>query len=481
MREISCAARWCAVALAVVSGATVAACASERRDAASSDTGAATERAAATAAPDSAAAAAGAVRCAINNGGISLPQGFCATVFADKVGGARHITVAPNGDVFVALQTAPARTERGAAPTGGVLALRDTNRDGEADARELFGDLGGTGIGLSAGYLYADAKTAIVRYPLPAGSLRPSGSPDTIVAGMPTGGHDARNFAIDGGSLYVNFGSRTNSCQVKDRQKESPGRDPCAELDERAGVWRFDTGRLRQRPTTAQRFATGIRNAVGLAVNPADGALYATQHGRDQLYQNWPRFYTSQQSAEQPQEQLMRVVQGDDFGWPYCYFDGQQNRLVLAPEYGGDGKKVGRCAEKKAPLAHYPGHWAPNGLVFHNGTQFPARYRGGAFIAFHGSWNRAPEPQAGYKVVFQPMADGRASGAYDVFADGFAVGDVQPDSAEHRPTGLAVAPDGALFITDDAGGRIWRVVYQGPQRSGGRTARPDSGGRVASR
>ena len=177
----------------------------------------------------------------------------------------------------------------------------------------------------------------------------------------------------------------------------------------------------------------------------------------------------------------MRLAQGDDYGWPYCYLDGRQNRLVLAPEYGGGGRQVGRCADKKAPLAHYPGHWAPNALVFYNGTQFPARYRGGAFIAFHGSWNRAPEPQAGYKVVFQPVADGRASGAYETFADGFAGGTVQPNEAEHRPTGLAVAPDGALFITDDAGGRIWRVVYQGPQRSGERPTPPDTDRRVVAR
>jgi glucose/arabinose dehydrogenase len=434
-----------------------------------------------TAASSDSTAAASTVSCAPGNGGISLPAGFCATVFADSVGGPRHVVIASNGDVFVAVQTAPSPVEKGAAPTGGILALRDTNRDGRADLRETFGELGGTGIGLHDGYLYADAKTAIVRYRLAAGSLRPTGGPDTIVAGMPTGGHAARNFVIDRGALYVNFGSRSNSCQVKDRQKQSPGHDPCTELDQRAGVWRFDAARTRQTPTIDQRFATGIRNAVGLAVNPTDGALYATQHGRDQLYQNWPERYTPQRSAEQPREQLMRLSEGDDYGWPYCYFDGEQNRLVLAPEYGGDGRQVGRCAQKKAPLAHYPGHWAPNALAFYNGTQFPARYRGGAFIAFHGSWNRAPEPQGGYNVVFQPMANGQPSGAHETFADGFAGGRLQPDDARHRPSGLAFAPDGALFITDDQAGRIWRVVYQGTARSGTRAAARTPRTRLAGR
>jgi glucose/arabinose dehydrogenase len=421
------------------------------------------------------------VACAPDNGGLKLPEGFCATVFADAVGGARHVTVAPSGDVFVALQTAPNGVEAGAAQTGGILALRDTTRDGQADVRELFGQLGGTGIGLHGGYIYADAKTAIVRYPLPAGALRPSGGPDTIVRGMPTGGHAARNFAIHEGALNVNFGSQTNSCQRDDRKLESPGIDPCVELEQRAGVWRFDAARPGQTPATGQRFATGIRNAVGLAANPADGQLYATQHGRDQFLQNWPKLYDAQESAEQPREQLMRLASGDDYGWPYCYFDGEQGKLVLAPEYGGDGgQAVGRCAEKKPPLAHYPGHWAPNALAFYNGTHFPQRYRGGAFIAFHGSWNRAPLPQAGYRVTFQPMANGQPSGEAETFAEGFAASDAQPNSAKHRPSGLAVSPDGAMYITDDQGGRVWRVVYRGAGAAS-RASRPAGAPAVAAR
>ncbi|GAC1480006.1 MAG: sorbosone dehydrogenase family protein [Gemmatimonadaceae bacterium] len=394
--------------------------------------------------------------CDQDNGGITLPDGFCATVFADNAGAARHITVAPNGDVFVALSGAPKD-----GPKGGVLALRDTRRRGHADKRESFGTAGGTGILYRDGYLYLDAKSAIVRYRLPAGRLQPVGIADTLVTGLPTGGHGAHNFAIGrDGALYVNVGSQTNACQPKDRTPELAGTDPCTELETRAGIWKFDSKKKGQVFSPSARFATGIRNAVGLTVSPLDGALYATQHGRDQLFQNWPKFYDADAGAEEPQEQLMRVSAGEDYGWPYCYFDGASNSLLLAPEYGGDRKQVGRCAEKKTPIAHFPGHWAPESIVIYNGGMFPARYHGGAFIAFHGSWNRAPKPQAGYRVVFVPMTKGTV-GAYETFADGFAGGKFQPGEALHRPMGMAQGPDGALYITDDAHGRIWKVVYRG--------------------
>jgi glucose/arabinose dehydrogenase len=405
--------------------------------------------------------------CPGDNAGLTLPSGFCATIFADSVGGARDIVVAPNGDVFVQLRSGPggrraAQRERGSSAGGGILALRDTKHAGKADTTARFGDIGGTGIGLHGGYLYADDRTRIVRYPLAPGSLTPSGPAEAIVVDLPTGGHEARNFTFDeSGALYLNVGSGTNSCQVEDRSKGSPGHDPCTELERRAGIWKFDANKRDQTQATGQHFATGIRNAMGLAINPVDGKLYATQHGRDQLFQSWPQYFTAQAGAENPAEELVQVNAGDDFGWPYCFFSVDEKKLVLAPEYGGDGKKVGRCADKKAPIAYFPGHWAPMSLLFYTGTQFPAKYRGGAFIAFHGSWNRAPEPQAGFRVVFVPMKNGAPGGAYETFVDGFAGTTKSPDGALHRPVGLAEAPDGSLFITDDKGGRIWRVTYTG--------------------
>ncbi len=137
---------------------------------------------------------------------------------------------------------------------------------------------------------------------------------------------------------------------------------------------------------------------------------------------------------------------------------------MLAPEYGGDGgHKIDRCASKKAPLVAFPGHWAPMSIAFYDMKGFPAKYRGGAFIAFHGSWNRAPDPQAGYRVVFIPFANGKPSGDYETFANGFSGKDqlLVPTDAAHRPCGLAVGEDGALYITDDLHGRIWRVVWKG--------------------
>ena len=162
---------------------------------------------------------------------------------------------------------------------------------------------------------------------------------------------------------------------------------------------------------------------------------------------------------EQIADEMHRIVKGTDFGWPYTYYDGVRKQRLAAPEYGGDGKQVGECAQKLGPAAAYPGHWAPDDLMFYSGSQFPEKYRGGAFIAFHGSWNRAPEPQGGYNVVFQPFSGGKPSGDYEIFADGFAGADRQPASARHRPAGLAVGPDGALYIGDDSGGRVWKVVH----------------------
>jgi glucose/arabinose dehydrogenase len=397
---------------------------------------------------------------------VTVAEGFRYTVFADTVGLARHITTRPNGDVYVNTWRSPYDTGRRVPPGGFLVALRDTNQDGKADQVRRFGSEsgnGGTGIAFFGDAVYAEAGPNILRYRLADGELVPTARPDTIVSGLVVeGGHPMHPFTIDpDGNLYVNSGSATNACQVEDRKAGSPGERPCRELATRAGIWRFSASRKGQRFDSAGRYATGIRNAGGLAINPADGALYATQHGRDQLAENWPRLYDWKESAELPAEELLLVVKGGDYGWPYCYYDPEADKLVLAPEYGGDGEKVGECAGKLGPAAAYPAHWAPNALAFHGGQGFPERYRGGAFIGFHGSWNRSPEPQQGYNVVFQPFSDGKPSGDYQIFADGFAGARKEPGTARHRPAGLAVGPDGAVYISDDSGGRVWRVVHGG--------------------
>lgn len=399
------------------------------------------------------AAAANAALCPEDNGGLILPRGFCATVFADVQGAPRHIAVASDGTVYL-----NAAVRGGKSAEGPIVALKDTNGDGRADTNVRFGgDVpGGTGIFLYKDWLYVESDGRIIRYPRKDGEVALTGAPEIVLKDLPMdGNHTARPFTIDAqGNLFVDLGSATNSCQQNDRTKELPGLDPCEELKTRAGVWRYDANKTDQVFSEKERFATGIRNAVGIATDAA-GRVYATQHGRDQLYENWSKFYNSKQGSELPAEELVLLQDGGDYGWPFCYFDGGQGKRVLAPEYGGDGgKAIGQCADKLPPVAVFPAHWGPNDLKIYNGTLFPEAYRGGAFIAFHGSWNRSFGPQAGYNVVFQPLADGKAVGGYMVFADGFRSGD-------HRPTGLAVGPDGSLYIADDAAGRVWRVTYKG--------------------
>jgi glucose/arabinose dehydrogenase/mono/diheme cytochrome c family protein len=406
--------------------------------------------------------------CRNDTSGLILPAGFCAHIFADDIGHARDLVVAPNGVVYV--NTWSGRYYAGRAQHEGafLVALQDSKGTGEADVQRRFGETrdsggaGGSGIAYYHGYIYAESNDRIVRYALGPDSIVPSASAEVVISGLPLGGdHPMHPFAIDeAGMLYVDVASATNACQQKNRTQQSPGLRPCQELETRGGVWRYDAKASNQVFSPKQRCATGLRNAEGIAFDRAH-RIFVTQHGRDQLYNNWPQLYAPEQEATLPAEEVVRLRQGGDFGWPECYFDPGQNKLVLAPEYGGNGgKAVGICAQKIAPVADFPAHWAPNDLLFYDGNAFPARYRDGFFIAFHGSWDRAPFRQGGYNVVFQPLKDGKSAGRCEIFADGFAGLIKTPQKAEHRPSGLAVGPDGALYISDDVTGRIYRVTYQ---------------------
>ncbi len=399
--------------------------------------------------------------CDADNGGITLPAGFCAQVVADGLGVARQMAVARNGDLYVALQTSGGRGQ--AESGGGAVALRDTNGDGRFETIEKFGAGSTTGIGLRNGYIYLAHPTSVERMKMTDGQLKPTGSPETIVSGFPTDRqHSDKGLAFDGrGSLYVNVGAPSNACQSPDRRPGVKGQDPCPLLEAHAGIWKYDENQLGQTHSPAARFATGMRQMP--AITWHDGAVYVVMHNRDQLDVFWPSLYTPKENAERPAEPMFRAVQGSNFGWPYCYYDYGMKTSLLNPEYGGDGKTVGRCKDFTPPVAAFPAHWAPVDVKFYSGNQFPRRYQNGAFIAFHGSWNRSPEPQAGYNVTFQPFANGKASGSFEVFAQGFTGKDplMNPGDAVARPDGVVEAPDGSLYISDSQRGKIWHVVYTG--------------------
>jgi glucose/arabinose dehydrogenase/mono/diheme cytochrome c family protein len=418
--------------------------------------------------------------CPETDSGLKLPAGFCASIFADGIGHARHLVVAENGVVYV--NTWSGRYYGNDTPHAGgfLVALQDTTGAGKANITKRFGETvqsggaGGTGIGLYKGGLFAEINDKIVRYTLSAGSIVPQGLAVPIVTGLPlSGDHPMRPFVIDrDGSLYVDLATATNSCQVQNRTLHSPGIDPCVELNTRGGIWRYDANKRNQAFSPDERFATGIRNAEGFAIDAAE-RVFVTQHGRDQLHANWPERYQPEEEATQPAEELLLLKQGGDYGWPECYYDAIQRKLVLAPEYGGDGgKKVGPCAAKSAPIAAFPAHWAPNAMALYDKQQFPAHYRHGVFIAFHGSWDRAPYRQGGYNVVFQALAGDQASGGCEIFADGFAGAVESPDQAAHRPSGVAVGPDGSLYVSDDVRGRIYRIVYRGGPSAGSAATTP---------
>lgn len=410
------------------------------------------------------------VVCDADNGGITLPDGFCAVVVADLVSGgeparARHMAITSTGDLFVAINS-PQNNN----PDFGIIGLRDTDGDGDADVQSEFSpELGGSGIAWRPGALFFGANDRVLRFDLPAGSLEPSGNAAVVVSGLPnTGDHISKTIVLaDAQTMYVNIGSASNACQVENRELESPGVFPCPELPERAGVWTLNPSATNQTQANGTRFATGLRNMVALAVNPANNGLYGMQHGRDMLFENWPDFFTVEEDAVLPAEELVRITSGSDNGWPYCYFDAiDEDAKVLAPEYGGNGQTTSNanidCSDMNQPLATFGAHWAPNGMTFYNASQFPLKYRGGLFIAFHGGFDRAPLPNEGYQVMFVPFGtDGTPSGPAEAFADGFAGSSGPlPQTAVHRPVGLAVGPDGSLYVSDDRGGRIWRIIHR---------------------
>ena len=375
---------------------------------------------------------------------LGLPAGFSSSIIAEGLGGARHLAITPDGGIYVKLS----RLRDGK----GIVYLKDNNGDGKYAIRNTFGDFPGTGIAIRSGYLYASSNDAVYRYRLDkGGNVVNPGSPEKIVMGLVDHKRDnAKSIALDNkGDLFVVVGSYLNACLVDPNSTKSP--DPCPILDSVGGVWQFKTDRADQKISDAVHYATGFKNIVGITWNAQSGSLFVMQHGRGDLNSLFPNLYTPEQDKKLPAETMYEVRKGADGGWPYVYYDQFQHKKILAPEYGGDGKKTGN-RKSLNPIAVMPAHLGPNDVMFYTSNAFPAKFHNGAFIAFHG---KSPELDKGYLVAFVPFRNGKPAGNWEVFADNFLSGKDQ-----HKPCGLAQGPDGSLFVCDDANGSIYKISYR---------------------
>lgn len=398
-----------------------------------------------------------------NNGGLYLPGNFKAIVVIDSLAErARHLAVNINGDIYVKLRFPDS--------IGGNVALRDTNGDGKADIIKKFGnydDKGsyGTGMRIHNGYLYYSSQINVYRIKLNPQTLVPDGEMELIVHDIhPEHEHDAKPIAFDGkGNMYVAFGAPSNACQEQNRVPGSPGIKGCPLLEEYGGIWRFDEAKPNQLQKDGFRYATGLRSVVAMDWNTTENCLYVVAHGRDDLRLLFPKLFTAWQSAVLPAEEFLKIKEGTDAGWPYYYYDPIKKKKLLNPEYGGNGIIQRNGAKYAQPIMAFQAHWAPNDLLFYTGDQFPARYKNGAFIAFHGSTNRSPYPQAGFFVCFVPFKNGVPAGPWEIFADGFAGRNtvVSVSEALCRPMGVAMGGDGSLYVSDTEKGRVWRIFYAG--------------------
>lgn len=412
-----------------------------------------------------------------DNGGLFLPDNFEALVVADSTGPARHLAVNDNGDIYVKLRY----SKKG---EGGNIGLRDTNNDGKADSIVHFGDYFNEGslancMRIHKGYLYFASERVVYRNKLSPGKLVPETKMDTILTEdteqRGSIWHITKPIAFDNdGHMYVPFGAPSNACQdlimTPGGTPGFAGLNPCPELEHYGGIWQFDANKTNLKQKDGKKFATGIRSVVAMQWNNMTNNLYVVMHGRDDLHLLWPDKFTPWQNAMLPSEEFLQVKQGDNFGWPYSYFDQMQNKNIQAPEYGGDGKMLAKDSTTKMPIMGFPGHWAPNDLLFYEGNQFPEHYKHGAFIAFHGSTNRSPYPQAGYFLCYVPFVNGAPTSEWEVFADGFAGMDtiVNTSDAKYRPMGLAMGPDGSIYVSDSRIGKIWRIMYKGDKDNFGK-------------
>jgi glucose/arabinose dehydrogenase len=375
-----------------------------------------------------------------------VPAGFCVRSFAEKVGPVRHLVVHPTGVVVAATKLPP-----------GLVALSDTTGDGVADVVTPFGPgEGGTGVTWRAGWLYFAADIGVFRMPWPAAAKAPTGEGEWVARDLPSGGtsgwaHVMKGVAVGGdGAVYVSVGSATDNCQPSPEIGPQTGLWPCPELASRAGIWRFLPPAKAGERWIGSRHATGLRNAMALAQDPLTGTLWAATHGRDLLNRAWG--WSDLESANQPAELLVAVTRGADFGWPYCMgrWRDSVTTLVVAPEYSAQ-ERGAACASRAQPSAGYPGHWSPMAIAPATAA-LPAPWRRGLLIAFHGSRTRAPLTEAGHVVLFQPLdTTGRPAGEHRIFLR------TTDAPGALRPAGVAIAPNGVVYVADDDHARIIRI------------------------
>lgn len=386
--------------------------------------------------------------------GLILPKGFHATVVAEGLGPIRHMALRGR-DIYVSTRHGQNQ------PSVGIVALRLGPDHKPMQTDKIAGLDQGTGIAVYKGYLYTATGTSVVRIPLDD-YLVPKSAPETIVEGLTQTNHP---IAFDGkGGLYVGIdgGGGLNNCPDPNAPKGAKpvGLKPCPLLETRGGIWRFDDSKPGQKLADGERFATGVRNSSALAWRSGDN-LYTTWHGRDGTSKGWPEL-VSQADDDNIPDEMFRVTKGTDMGWPYTYWDAKRKVRLSAPEYGGDGKTPVTDSKYAKPVAvFFPLRPATLDMTFYNGAQFPARYRGGAFLAMHGGSD--PEPVAGgrngYNVMFVPFSGNRA-GKPEAFAEGFAgPGPKNIKTAPYRPVGVSVGPDGALYVAETVKGKIWRISY----------------------
>jgi glucose/arabinose dehydrogenase len=365
---------------------------------------------------------------------LQVPAGFKIELFAEGLSGPRQMRVAPNGDVFIAETR-----------SGRIRILRAADGATRPSANEIYanGLNGPFGIafypaGNDPKWIYVANDGSVVRFPYKTGDLRASSKPETIVAQLPhDGGHSTRDiaFSLDGKRMMISVGSRSNDAEGMNKapagwiDSHPLGASWDSETD-RADVLTFDPDGKR-----LGVFATGIRNCVGLAVHPTTGDLYCSTNERDGLGDNLVPDYVT------------RVREGAFYGWPWFYIGNNQD-----PKHRGE--RTDLKGKITIPDVLLQAHSASLGLTFYDGNQFPAEYSGDGFAAEHGSWNRSK--RTGYKVIRIRMKDGVPTGEYQDFVTGFVVDD---SSVWGRPVGVAVAHDGALLVSEDANGTIWRISH----------------------